>query len=117
LGLIITAVLAVIMAWFIPSVIKLWYIIGSLTIPPILLPVVSAYFNRFMLSPKATQWVMGISFVISILAFSRGILNIKNGQFQYLWGMEPFFPGLLFSMSYYIICNTVKYFILYGKQK
>jgi SSS family solute:Na+ symporter len=117
LGLIITALIAILMAWLIPSVIRLWYIIGSLTIPPMLLPMISAYFKRFILPEKETQWVMVISFFISILTFGWGIINTENGQLRYLWGIEPFFPGLIFSIISYSVFNSKKYFMLFGRQK
>lgn len=116
-GLIITAVLAVLLAWLFPSVIELWYIIGSLTIPPMLLPLVTAYFKRFALTPQKTILVMGISFMISFSAFVYGICNRSDGNIQYFLDMEPFFPGFLFSFGYYGLFNSLKFFRVYGRQK
>jgi len=43
-GLVITAILSVALAAAIPSVIKLWYTIGTVIVPGLLVPVVTAYF-------------------------------------------------------------------------
>lgn len=46
LGLIISGILSSILAYLIPSVVEIWYTIGSLFIPGIILPVISAYFHK-----------------------------------------------------------------------
>lgn len=46
IGLIISGVIAILLAYFIPSVIEIWYTIGSLFIPGIILPVISAYIHK-----------------------------------------------------------------------
>ena len=51
-GLIISGLLASLLAYFIPSVIEIWYTIGSLFIPGIILPVISAYYPRLKVSSK-----------------------------------------------------------------
>ncbi|WP_072263836.1 sodium:solute symporter family protein, partial [Candidatus Kryptobacter tengchongensis] len=45
IGLIITSVLSILLAIYFPSVVDLWYIIGTLTIPGILIPVITSYFE------------------------------------------------------------------------
>ena len=46
IGLIISGSIAIILAYLIPSVIEIWYTIGSLFIPGIILPVISAYYPK-----------------------------------------------------------------------
>ncbi|MCW9094846.1 MAG: hypothetical protein OQJ74_03285, partial [Ignavibacteriaceae bacterium] len=50
IGLIISGILAAILAYLIPSVIQIWYTIGSLFIPGIILPVISAYYPKLRVS-------------------------------------------------------------------
>ena len=45
-GLIISGIISVFMAYFIPSVIEIWYTIGSIFIPGIILPVISSYYQN-----------------------------------------------------------------------
>jgi SSS family solute:Na+ symporter len=52
IGLIISGILAIVLALLIPSVIEIWYTIGSLFIPGIILPVVSAYYPKIRIENK-----------------------------------------------------------------
>jgi len=52
IGLIISGILAIILALLIPSVIEIWYTIGSLFIHAIILPVISAYYPRIRIENK-----------------------------------------------------------------
>jgi SSS family solute:Na+ symporter len=105
------------MAWLVPSVIKLWYIIGSLAIPPMLLPLLAVYFKPILLPPKATFAVMVISCLISGLSFAWGVLHQSNGVLRYPFGLEPFFPGLSISVLSYGFINLRKDARFFGKQK
>ena len=51
-GLIISGLLAILLAYLIPSVIEIWYTIGSLFIPTIILPVISAYYPKLRIDKK-----------------------------------------------------------------
>ncbi len=51
-GLIISGFLSVILAYYIPSVIEIWYTIGSFCIPGIILPVISSYYPKFGIHKK-----------------------------------------------------------------
>lgn len=51
-GLIISGVLSIILAFFIPSVIEIWYLIGSICIPAMILPVISSYYPAFKINSK-----------------------------------------------------------------
>ena len=45
-GLIISGVIAALLAWAIPSVIEIWYTVGSICIPGMIMPVISAYYSK-----------------------------------------------------------------------
>ncbi|HEX9741047.1 MAG TPA: sodium:solute symporter family protein, partial [Ignavibacteriaceae bacterium] len=45
IGLAVSGLFAVVLAYTIPSVIEIWYTIGSLCIPSIILPVISSYYS------------------------------------------------------------------------
>jgi solute:Na+ symporter, SSS family len=102
-GLVVTALISVILCLLFPSVIKLWYIIGSLFIPPMLVPVLTAYFPRYKLKAAYTFTIMVISFLLSLALFTYAQWNSTNGQAEYLLGIEPFFPGLLGSLLLYAL--------------
>ncbi|MFC2088686.1 sodium:solute symporter [Calditrichota bacterium] len=110
LGLFLTGLISIILCLIFPSVIKLWYIIGSLFIPPMLLPLLTGYFRKFQLPELPTLIMMSTSFLTSLSSFIWGQLFAENGLPVYPLNLEPFFPGLLASLGFYILYNTSNLF-------
>ena len=95
-GLIITAFIALILAFFIPSVVKLWYGLGSILVPGLVLPFLLSFKNN---RPKENILLMMVSPVlVSIFWILLG--KLLNG---YPFGLEPFYPGILTSVLVYVI--------------
>jgi SSS family solute:Na+ symporter len=75
LGLVIMAIIAIILAYSFPSVVKLWYLMGSILVPGLLIP-----------------------FLVS---FTK--LNLKNWQISnFSLKIEPFYPGMFSSILLFI---------------
>jgi len=110
IGLVITALLSVFLCLLFPSVIELWYVIGSLFIPPMILPLVTAYYPGLKLSGNHTLFIMIFSFSLSFFSFVFGQFNIKDGYPGYLFAIEPFFPGILACLFLYLL------FKIFGKK-
>lgn len=94
-GLVITGVFAVLLAILIPSVVKLWYSIGTAIIPGLLVPLMASYFpalgmrSRFAFAAMLGGWLISSAWMV-------------NGQMQggvYFLGIEPMYPGLIFSIA------------------
>ena len=95
-GLIITAFIALILAFSIPSVVKLWYGLGSILVPGLVLPFLISFKNN---RPKENILLMMVSPVlVSIFWILLG--KLLNG---YPFGLEPFYPGILTSVLVYAI--------------
>ena len=95
-GLIITAFIALILAFSIPSVVKLWYGLGSILVPGLVLPFLISFKNN---RPKENILLMMVSPVlVSIFWILLG--KLPNG---YPFGLEPFYPGILTSVLVYVI--------------
>jgi SSS family solute:Na+ symporter len=109
IGLLITTFISIILCVVFPSVIELWYIIGSLFIPPMLLPLLTAYFPKHKIQPNQTLFIMIISFLVSFGSFLFGQLRIEDGNRLYLFGIEPFFPGILLCLLLYILFRYFSY--------
>jgi len=99
LGLIVTAALSILIAILLPSVIRIWYVIGSLFIPPMLLPVLSVYFPAIA---PGRGWIVANLifgflfpfFWLIISAFqSPSLAGLNN-----FMGIQPMFPGLAVSV-------------------
>jgi len=101
-GLIITGFSSVVLAYFIPSVIDIWYIIGTLIIPALLLPLLSTYFPKIIISKHLTILSMVLSFSVSFAWYIIGQINIQNEWANYPLGLEPMIPGLFTSVFIYL---------------
>jgi SSS family solute:Na+ symporter len=100
-GLIITAIISIVLIFLIPSVIRLWYNLGSLFIPPLLLPLLAVYFPKIRISKQSTMMAMVLSFIFALISFLWGQFHMKESYPGYLFGLEPFFPGLIVSIVWY----------------
>lgn len=97
IGLFITAAISVLLIWLIPSVVELWYTIGSLFIPPLLFPILIALFKKQKPGDVKIVFLMLGSFVLTVGWFVYG--QLYNG---YPFQLEPFIPGLIFSLMAFI---------------
>ncbi len=98
IGLGVTAVLALLLIWLMPSVVELWYNLGSLFLPALLLPVIGGLYERIRLGGPQTLLAMAGAFLISAAAYGYFIATGK-----YVLGLQPFVPGLVFSLGYYVV--------------
>ncbi|MFC1527511.1 sodium:solute symporter [Candidatus Neomarinimicrobiota bacterium] len=92
LGLIIMAIIAIVMAYSFPSVVKLWYMIGSILVPGLLIPFLITL-TKLKLRNWQGQFLLLIPVIISILWF---ILNSTMSNLTLK--IEPFYPGIISSI-------------------
>ncbi|MDD3715765.1 MAG: sodium:solute symporter family protein [Candidatus Marinimicrobia bacterium] len=95
LGYLFSGIFAMLFIVLFPSVISIWYIVGTLVIPSLLIPVLSALFKRSV-QPHIIRILMVGSFLLSLSWFLAGRI-IGN----YPLHIEPLYPGLLFSILCY----------------
>ncbi|NOG47930.1 MAG: sodium:solute symporter family protein [Calditrichaeota bacterium] len=98
LGLLLTAIIALLLIWLFPSVVSLWYNLGSLFIPPLLIPVLSAVNPKFRLAGRHVVIIMLSGFLTSAAWFIFGAFN----GFDYPMELEPFIPGLVVSILLFV---------------
>ena len=91
-GIIIASILSLILAVSIPSVIDLWYTIGSLVIPGLLFLLVSVYFPKWMVSPKIALVEILSGFCISTAWFILRDHGFIHGGLEVI---EPMVAGLI----------------------
>ena len=99
IGLIISGIIAILLAYFIPSVIEIWYTIGSLFIPGIILPVISAYYPRIRVSNKIILFEMITAFISSTAWY---FVRSEFVSAALLSELEPMLVGLLFSVGIHL---------------
>ena len=100
-GLFVMSFLALLLAITIPSVVRLWYVTGSIIVPGILIPFLVTFYNKSNL-PKNIIQLMVLPVMVGIMWFIMG--NITGG---YPLDLEPFYPGLLTSLIIYLF--NIKY--------
>jgi len=91
-GLIISFFLSVLLALAIPSVIKIWYTIGTVTIPGLLVPLMASYFARLRIPARFAFLAMLFGWLTSLSWLIAGYGGSGSGT--YPLGVEPMYPGL-----------------------
>ena len=91
-GLFVMAFLALALAVTVPSVVRLWYVTGSIIVPGLLLPFLMTFRTHHGIPVNIIQ-LMTLPVMIAIIWFIMG--NLTDG---YPFGIEPFYPGLLTSL-------------------
>jgi len=98
IGLFIGGSVAIGLALLVPSVVSLWYTIGTTIIPGLLVPVVASYFERLRISSAYAFAAMLSGWLISSGSLLYGVIYRVNGEPEYWWGVEPMIPGLAASV-------------------
>ncbi len=108
ISVLIAAVLGILLIIIYPSVINLWYVIGSVMIPGLLIPVLGVYLRIFTLKRSFVLPTMIISILISLGWLVLGtIFNQQQYSYTFL-GVEPFYPGLAVSILFWIFGRKKK---------
>jgi SSS family solute:Na+ symporter len=101
IGLIITIIFSVIIAVIFPSVVKIWYTIGTLVVPGLLVPVVASYFERLHMTSRYAFLAMSCSWAASTCWFIAGV--IPHSPVSYPLNIEPMYIGLSVSLIIWVI--------------
>jgi SSS family solute:Na+ symporter len=97
IGLIMSILLSIALALLIPSVITLWYTIGTIIIPGLLVPLIASYFEGLKISPRYAFLSMLLGWLTSVGWLTAGYLDGNEGS--YPLGIQPMYPGLLVSVG------------------
>ena len=98
-GLIVSSVVAVILGILFTSVINIWYTIGSICIPGIILLIFGAYFEKYKVSNKTAFYEIIISILASLvwLVIRPGFSNV-----YILSDIEPMIMGLITAVGIHL---------------
>lgn len=88
-GLWVTFLLAFALARLVPSVVGLWYAVGSAVVPGLLFPLLGVYWTRWRVDGR---WALASSAAATAAAASCLIYSRLAGHAPF--GVEPMFPGL-----------------------
>jgi SSS family solute:Na+ symporter len=93
LGLIVMAVIAILLAYALPSVVSLWYLTGSILVPGLLIPFILT-FTKLNLSNKQGLVLLIVPMFISLAWYIISIFSTQSILFK----LEPFYPGMITSI-------------------
>jgi SSS family solute:Na+ symporter len=98
IGILIAAVISISLAVTLPSVVRIWYTIGTAISPGLIIPVVAGYYPRLKISACMTFTIMLSGWLVS-----TGWLVYGNIIGEYPLGVEPMYPGLLVGIILWVI--------------
>jgi len=96
IGLLISGILSIVLAYSIPSIIDIFYKTASLVIPSILIPLLITYSSKYEIRKNLQIYVVTLPFVVSLMYFLFTKVD-ESTIFQ------PMFIGLMVSI---IICTA-----------
>lgn len=97
IGLMLTAVLAVLPLLFIDSVVDIWHIFGSVGTPALVVPVFFSFVGKRRLSGKVAFYTIITGTVISAAWYAT------KSDGDYLWQVQPIIPGLIVTLLIYLL--------------
>lgn len=101
IGLVFSAFFSIALAILIPSVVGIWYTVGSCIIPGLLVPVLAGYFDRLKISAFYAFGALLSGWIMSTASLLTGYLYAVNGEPMYWLGIEPMYPGLFFAFFWW----------------
>jgi len=91
IGLAVSSIVAVVISLLFTSVIEIWYMIGSICIPGIILLIFGAYYEKFRVSNKTAFYEIIISIAASLIWL---LIRPEFGGIKYVGEIEPMIIGL-----------------------
>jgi SSS family solute:Na+ symporter len=99
IGLIISALISIIAAYFFESVVEIWYTIGSICIPGIIILIISAYYPKLRVTNSAAMTEVISATAASVLwLIARSSLSESHA----LYVVEPMIAGMLTALIIHI---------------
>lgn len=109
-GIVLSCGVGYILAVGIPSVVELWYSLGMMLVPGLLLPVLGTFLPAFSLTDRAALTV-GCGGVVTGLGwhFIPQLVQGPGAVGGYPLGVEPMIPGLLMTLLLAILFGKFRY--------
>ena len=91
-GIILAGFISIFISYFFTSVVEIWYLIGSLCIPSIILLVLSSYYPKAQISEKIALIEVIFSLMTSIIWY---LLRNDFKSIAFIYEIEPMILGLI----------------------
>ena len=100
IGLLVAALISVLLAYFFQSVVEIWYTIGSICIPGVIILVISAYYPKLKVSHTIATAELVTATLGSIIWF---VIRSSIGESHPLYVIEPMIAGMLTAVVIHVI--------------
>lgn len=100
IGLYVSSAIAIVLALLIPSVINIWYTIGSLCIPGIIFLIIGAYFNKFAVSKNFALIEIAFGTITSLIWF---VIRPNFSGYSVISEIEPMIIGLITALIIHLV--------------
>ena len=95
IGMVISILFSTILVILLPSVVRMWYTIGSVVIPALILPVMITFMKiRKYFNDLTMMSAIFLSFIASIVWFVIGANLGTLDMPEYIFNLQPFYVGL-----------------------
>ncbi|MFH1525447.1 MAG: sodium:solute symporter family protein [Bacteroidota bacterium] len=111
IGIVVSIIFSIVLSLYFKSVIEMWYVIGSICIPGLILLIVGAYFPKFKVSKNIAA--------IEIIAASAAsiIFYFARAKFNILLEIEPMVVGLSTALGIHLFGLNSKRRFAVGNSK
>ena len=100
-GLVVSFLGSITIAVMMPSVIQIWYTLGTIVVPGLLVPLVVSYFPRLSMSARFGFLTMLFGWIVSLSWLVAGHLGGRGGEYPF--GVEPMYPGLFVAVAIWLV--------------
>ncbi len=108
IGIFITAIISITISLLFRSVIQIWYDLGTVFVPGLLIPLVTSYFPKLHVRGKYIFLSMTFGWVTSLLWLASGLLRGSALDPRYIFNIQPMYPGLLLSAVCYLVGYLIR---------
>ncbi len=105
IGLLFAAIISVVFVLFVQSIIQMWYLVGSICIPGLILLIIGAYYEKFRIQPEFALYEILIG-VLSAAAWF--FLRNYFGNNWLVSSVEPMIIGLSSALIFHVIILLTK---------
>lgn len=105
MGMVISILFCFWLSYAVPSVVKLWYVIGTVIVPGLLIAMVSTFFKQMYIPSRWMLATMLSGFSVSLAWLCLGWKS-HLGASDYPFGIEPMFPGLMATLFIWAVARA-----------
>jgi SSS family solute:Na+ symporter len=102
IGILATAIISIAISMLLPSVIQIWYDLGTVFVPGLLIPLVSSYFPRLRVDGRYVFLSMTSGWSTSLIWLVSGFVLSTPLNPKYFFNVQPMYPGLILSTIFFV---------------